>query len=177
MSPLHKALYRKMLNANCEPDERQERMINAELARCLVWIYWISGIMMLLCFFHDKLQTNAVSALTLTWMFIFFFITNFTVVNRLSWELARPENISTETLPHYLRQYKKSIFWDGIFMAAWLSILGMNIIRPIYLSFILCTVYVVLLKIKLYREEKAALLQMLTDKPSDQEEKDDESAA
>ena len=39
MSPLHKALYRKMLNANCEPDERQERMINAELARCLVWLY------------------------------------------------------------------------------------------------------------------------------------------
>ena len=110
MSPLHKALYRKMLNANCEPDERQERMINAELARCLVWIYWISGIMMLLCFFHDKLQGNAVSALTLTWMFIFFFITNFTVVNRLGWELARPENISTETLPHYLKQYKKSIF-------------------------------------------------------------------
>jgi hypothetical protein len=62
-------------------------------------------------------------------------------------------------------------------MAPWLSILGMNIIRPIYLSFILCTVYVVLLKIKLYREEKAALLQILTDKPSDQEEKDDEPAA
>ena len=62
-------------------------------------------------------------------------------------------------------------------MATWLSILGMNIIRPIYLNFILCTVYVVLLKIKLYREEKAALLQILTDKPSDQEEKDDEPAA
>lgn len=62
-------------------------------------------------------------------------------------------------------------------MAPWLSILGMNIIRPICLSFILCTVYVVLLKIKLYREEKAALLQILTDKPSDQEEKDDEPAA
>lgn len=53
----------------------------------------------------------------------------------------------------------------------------MNIIRPIYLSFILCIVYVVLLKIKLYHEEKAALLQMLTDKPSNQEEKDDEPAA
>lgn len=66
MSPLHKALYRKMLNANCEPDERQERMINAELARCLIWLYWISGIMVLLCLFHDKLQGNAISAVTLT---------------------------------------------------------------------------------------------------------------
>ena len=163
MSPLHKALYRKMLNANCEPDERQERMINAELARCLVWIYWISGIMMLLCFFHDKLQGNAISAVTLTWMFIFLFIAMFTTANRLSWELTR--------------QYKINIFWDGVFSAALVSIMGMNAIRPIYLSFILGTVFIALLKIKLYHEEKAALLQMLTDKLSDPEEKDDEPAA
>ena len=177
MSPLHKALYRKMLNANCEPDERQERMINAELARCLVWIYWISGIMMLLCLFHDKLQGNAISALTLTWMFIFLFIAMFTTVNRLSWELTRPEHIRAETLPHYLKQYKINIFWDGVFSATLVSIMGMNAIRPIYLSFILGTVFIALLKIKLYHEEKAALLQMLSDKPSDQEEKDDEPAA
>ena len=177
MSPLHKALYRKMLNANCEPDERQERMINAELARCLVWIYWISGIMMLLCFFHDKSQSNAVSAVTLTWMFIFLFIAMFTTANRLNWELTRPEHIRAETLPHYLKQYKINIFWDGVFSAALVSIMGINAIRPIYLSFILGTVFIALLKIKLYHEEKAALLQMLTDKPSDQEEKDDESAA
>ena len=177
MSPLHKALYRKMLNANCEPDERQECMINAELARWLVWIYWISGIMMLLCFFHDKLQGNAISAVTLTWMVIFLFIAMFTTANRLSWELARPEHIHAETLPHYLKQYKINIFWDGVFSAAPVSIMGMNAIRPIYLSFILGTVFIALLKIKLYREEKAALLQMLTDKLSDLEKKDDEPAA
>ena len=110
MSPPHKALYRQMINADAEPDERRERMIQGELARCLIWSDWISGIMMLLCLFHDKLQSNAVSAVTLTWMFIFLFIAMFTMANRLSWELTRPEHIRAETLPHYLKQYKKSIF-------------------------------------------------------------------
>ena len=64
-----------------------------------------------------------------------------------------------------------------MFSAALASIMGMNVIRPIYLSSILNTVFIALLKIKLYREEKAALLQMLTDKLSDQEERDDEPAA
>lgn len=62
MNPLHKALYRDFFKS--EPDERQERIINTELARCLIYIFLLNSALLILKTAHDRLEGVFMSGMT-----------------------------------------------------------------------------------------------------------------
>ena len=79
MNPLHKALYRSFLNSDSEPDERQERIINAELARCLIYLYWFNSILLLIMMAHNRLEGTFMSPVTIVLLINFSFVGVFTL--------------------------------------------------------------------------------------------------
>ena len=115
MNPLHKALYRSFLNSDSEPDERQERIINAELARCLIYLYWFNFILLLIMFAHDRLEGIFMSTVTIVLLINFAFVMIFTLTNEHCQELRGQEiDITLQSLPQYLEYHKK---WAIIFGA------------------------------------------------------------
>ena len=124
MNPLHKALYRHYFNIDSEPDERQERVINGELARCLIYLFWFDWALLLITTAHDRLEGIFMSAMTAVLLINLTFIGVFTLTNENCQELqAQDPDITPENLPQYLQRHKK---WAIIF-GAYMSLLMVSI--------------------------------------------------
>ncbi|MFC0035702.1 hypothetical protein [Cardiobacterium valvarum] len=87
MSPLHKALYRDFFKS--EPDERQEGIINAELARCLIYIYWLNFALFILKTAHERLEGVFMSGMAAILFLNLIFISVFIFTNSASRELQK----------------------------------------------------------------------------------------
>ena len=82
MSPLHKALYRDFFKS--ELDEQQERIINAELARCLIYIFWLNSALLILKTAHDRLEGVFMSGMAAILFLNLIFISVFIFTNSAS---------------------------------------------------------------------------------------------
>lgn len=119
MNPLHKALYHYFLNTDGEPDERQERIINAELARCLIYLYWFNFTFLLIMIAHDRLGGTFMSTATIVLLINSAFIGIFTLTNKHCQELRGQEiDITPQSLPQYLEYHKKWAIIFSTYMSA-----------------------------------------------------------
>ena len=169
MNPLHKALYRSFLNSDSEPDERQERIINAELARCLIYLYWFNFILLLIMFAHDRLEGVFMSTVTIVLLINFAFVMIFTLTNEHCQELRGQEiDITLQSLPQYLEYHKKWAIIFGAYMSS--LIITMNfeklafaVYQPLN-SILFIYSYGLLMGASYYRRSKKEALKILAAK-------------
>ena len=169
MNPLHKALYRYFLNSDSEPDERQERIINAELARCLIYLYWFNFILLLIMIAHDRLEGTFMSTVTIVLLINSAFVGIFTLTNEHCQELRGQEiDITQQSLPQYLEYHKKWAVIFGTYMSALIITLSFEklafAVYPPLNAILFIYSYGLLMGASCYRRSKKEALKILAAK-------------
>ena len=169
MNPLHKALYRSFLNSDSEPDERQERIINAELARCLIYLYWFDIALLLLMVAHDRLEGVFISITTVVLLINIAFIGIFTLTNENCQELQEQKpSITPQNLPQYLVFYKKRAVLSAVFVVISMTALFFDRLAlaayPPLATIAVLFCYGALMGWSAYRHDKKKALKILADK-------------
>ena len=160
MNPLHKALYRDFFKN--EPDERQEGIINAELARCLIYIYWLNFALFILKTAHDRLEGVFMSGMAAILFLNLIFISVFIFTNS-----AKPD-ITPQNLAQHLAYHQKWAVLLGVFSVVIISALCFNslafAIYPLPSTILFLYSYGLFLGLTYYRRSKKEALKILADK-------------
>lgn len=169
MNPLHKALYRHYFNIDSEPDERQERVINGELARCLIYLFWFDWALLLITTAHDRLEGIFMSAMTAVLLINLTFIGVFTLTNENCQELqAQDPDITLENLPQYLQRHKKWAIIFGAYMSLLMASINFRELAfaayPLSISITFLYGYGLLIGLLVYRHDKKKALRIIAAK-------------
>ena len=157
MNPLHKALYRDFFKN--EPDERQEGIINAELARCLIYIYWLNFALFILKTAHDRLEGVFMSGMAAILFLNLIFISVFIFTNSASRELQKQKpDITPQNLAQHLAYHQKwavsALCFNSLAFA----------IYPLPSTILFLYSYGLFLGLTYYRRSKKEALKILADK-------------
>ena len=180
MNPLHKALYRDFFKN--EPDERQEGIINAELARCLISIFWLNSALFILKTAHDRLEGVFMSGMTAILFLNLIFISVFIFTNSASRELQKQKpDITPQNLAQHLAYHQKWAVLLGVFFVVIISALCFNslafAIYPLPSTILFLYSYGLFLGLTYYRRSKKEALKILATKQAETAESETDKEA
>ena len=121
MNRLNTLLYKKLIGAQADLNEQQQQEINNSLAICLVYLYWISILLLLVNLVGMALGYSMEVPLSVVPLFVVLFVGCFFLFNRRLKTAIAPTNLSRATLSQHLKRAAKTAWFCGIFFSVWMG--------------------------------------------------------